>query len=61
MFRKAEEDNDKKDFGKDNSNYYYIKVLGSWLSREHLKTPQIIKVTRNTDLKDIYNKVKGNM
>ena len=61
VFGKAKEDNDKKDFEKDISNYYYIKVLGSLLSKEHLKTPQIIKVAGNTDLKYIYKKVKGNM
>ena len=30
-------------------------------SKEDIKTPQIIKVAGNTDLKDIYNKVKDDM
>ena len=61
VFINDEEDNDKKDFKKDNETYYYTKILESLLSKEDIKTPQIIKVAGNTDLKDIYNKVKDDM
>jgi len=61
VFRKAEEANEKKDPEKDNATYYYTKTLGSVLSKDDLKSPQVIKVPGNTDLKDIYDKVKGDM
>ena len=58
IFRKAEEDKDKKNLEKENATYYYTKIIGSILSKEDLKIPQVIKIAGNTDLKDIYNKDK---
>ena len=61
VFRKAEEENKKKEPEKDNATYYYTKTLGDLLNKDSLKSPQVIKVPGNTDMKDIYNKVKGDM
>ena len=61
VFRKAEEQNEKKEKPKDDHIYYYTKTLGSLLKKEDLKSPQVIKVAGDTEMRDIYNKVKGEM
>jgi hypothetical protein len=53
VFRKVEEANEKKD----NDAYYYTKAIGDKIKRGL----EPIKTTRETDIKDIYNKVKGDM
>lgn len=53
--------NEKKDKPKDDHIYYYTKTLGSLLKKDDLKSPQVIKVAGDTEMKDIYNKVKGEM
>ena len=60
VFRKAEEANEKKDKDKDNANYYYTKTLGSLLNKDALKSPQYTKVA-DTNMRDIYNKIKGDI
>jgi len=57
VFRKAEEANNKK--LKDDNKYYYTKTLGSKLNKDGL--PEVTNVPKDTDMKDIYNKVKGDM
>ena len=59
VFRKAEEANDKKEREKDKAKYYYIKLLGAKANKE-AKEP-LAKTTGDTDITDVYNKLKGDM
>jgi hypothetical protein len=59
VFRKAEEADDKKEKAKDKATYYYILTLGA--NKDKPKEPQITKATGDTDIKDVYNKLKGDL
>ena len=61
VFRKAEEANEKKEKEKDKSNYFYLKALGSENKKDLNKTPEITKATGDTDIKDVYNRLKGDL
>ena len=60
VFRKAEDANDKKEKDKDKAKYYFIKINGARPDKD-AKEPQINKATGDTDIKEIYNKLKGDM
>ena len=55
VFRKAEEQNEKNI--KDYDTYYYTKAVGDRIKNDL----QSINTNRDTNLKDIYNNVKGDM
>ena len=57
VFRNAEVANDKKYREKDKAKYYYIKLLGDKDNKEAQEP--LIKAIGDTDIKDVYNKLKG--
>ena len=54
VFRKAEDANEKQ--AKDNDKYYYTKVIG-----DNNKDVKPLETTRDTNMKDIYGKLKGDL